>query len=47
VCSSDLPFLSLEGLPDFIQEVGVPDELWTSQEEEVISPLFDYEGVEG
>lgn len=36
------PFLSFVALPSLELDVGVPDELWKSQEANPASPLFDY-----
>ena len=36
------PFLSFNEVPSLSLEVGVPDELWKSQEADPASPLFDY-----
>ncbi len=35
------PFLSLEAVPSFALDVGVPDDLWISREEHTTSPLFE------
>jgi hypothetical protein len=36
------PFLSFVPLPPLELDVGVPDELWKSQESNPASPLFEY-----
>jgi hypothetical protein len=41
------PFLSFASLDLLEMDVGVPDDLWKSQEADPSSPLFEYAQMEG